>query len=60
MPSLVEIERVVLEKKILKFRQYIFVFRDYLPSLEKARAIHLHKLEPTSPKDALCPVVLVK
>ena len=58
--SLVEIGPVVLEIKILKFRQCIFtisLFRNYLP-LEKGGALHLNKLESPSPKDALCQVWL--
>ena len=47
-----------LEKKILKFRQCIFLlFRNYLP-LEKDGALHFNKLESPLPKDALCQVWL--
>ena len=53
--SLVEIGLVVLEKKIIKFCQCIFVIHNYLP-LEKGRALHLNKLDSPSPKDALCQV----
>ena len=40
--SLIEIgpvHVVILEKEILKFRQYILLFRSYLP-LEKGLALH--------------------
>ena len=56
MPSLVETDPVVLEKKI--FFNFLNVFSlicNYLP-LEKGRALHLNKLESPSPKDALCQV----
>ena len=46
-----------LEKKIFEFRQCILLFRNYLP-LEKSRALHLNKLEPSSPKNAFCQVWL--
>ena len=39
VPSLIEIGPVILEKEILKFRQYILLFRSYLP-LEKGLALH--------------------
>ena len=53
---LIEIDSVVLEKKIFKFRLCIFSIKNYLP-LEKDGALHLNKLE--SPlKDALCQVWL--
>ena len=51
MLSLIEIGRVILEKKIFKFRQCILLFRCHLP-LRKDMALHLSKHE--SPKDALC------
>ena len=59
MPSLVEIDSVVLEKKIFIFGQMnVFSpFRNYLP-LEKSEALHLKKLDFPSPKDALCQVSL--
>ena len=44
MPSLVEIGRVVLEKKILNFVNVFSIFRYYLP-LEKGEALNLKKLE---------------
>ena len=47
--SLVEIGPVVLEK-IFEFHQYVFAIRNYLP-LEKGGALHLNKLESSSPKD---------
>ena len=60
-PGLVEIGPVRLEKKILKFVNVIYLFRDYL-LLKKDVAFHL-----ISPKYALCqvcfeigPVVLEK
>ena len=60
--SLVEIRRVVIEKKIFEFRRCILlpVFHtcSYLP-LENAVALHLNKLESPSLKDdALCQVWL--
>ena len=57
MPNLVEIGQVILEKKIFKFRKYIFANSNYLP-LEKGVALHLDKLESPSPKDALCQVLM--
>ena len=51
--SLVEIGSMVLEKKIFEFRQYILLFRTYLP-LEKGGTLHLNKLESPSPRDTLC------
>ena len=57
LPSLVEIDSVVLEKKIFKFCQCIFSIKNYLP-WEKGGALHLNKLESPSPKDALCQVWL--
>ena len=57
VPSLVEIDPVVLEKKIFQICQCISQFRNYL-SLEKGEALHLNKIESPSPKDALCPVWL--
>ena len=44
-----------LEKKIFEFRQCILLFHYYLP-LEKSRALHLNKLEPSSPKNVFCQV----
>ena len=38
VPSLVEIRKVVLEKKIFQLRLYVSLFRIYLP-LEKGRAL---------------------
>ena len=43
---------ILLEKKILKFRQFIFAFNYYLP-LEKGVGIPLNKFESLSLKDAL-------
>ena len=42
MLCLVEIGPAVLEKKIFKIRQRIFLFRSYLP-LEKGVALQLNK-----------------
>ena len=50
--SLVEIGRVVLEKKIFNFCKCI-----YLP-LEKGGSLHLNKLESPLPKDDVCQVWL--
>ena len=52
MQSLVDVEPVVLEKKIFKVLNVFSIFRNYLP-LEKGGALHLNKLESPSPKDAL-------
>ena len=60
MLSLVDIAGlVVLEKKILKIlSMYFLSICCYLP-LEKGMVLFLNKLEPPSPKDALCQVWLV-
>ena len=55
--SLVEIDVVVLNKKILKNFNIILLFCYYLP-LEKGMAFHLNKLESPSSKDALCQVLM--
>ena len=52
---MVEIGPVVLEKKSLKLRQFFFC--NYVP-LGKGVAFLLNKLEPPSPKGALCQVWL--
>ena len=52
MPSLFEIDPMVLERIILRFRQFIFSI------LKKRVALHLNKIEITSPKDILCQVWL--
>ena len=57
MPRLVEIDPVILEKKILKFRQYIF-FCFYFPLL-KDLVLYLSKFESPLPKDALYQVWLI-
>ena len=49
---------MVQEKKIFKFRQYISLFRNYLP-FEKGGAVHLNKLDSPSPQDALCQVWVI-
>jgi hypothetical protein len=54
---LIEFGLLVLEKKIFKIFQYIFIFRYYLP-LEKGDPLHLNKLESPPPKDDLCQVWL--
>ena len=51
---LVEIGPVVLEKKILKFRQGIFT----ILLLSPLGKVHDPSFEQTSPKDALCQVWL--
>ena len=51
VPNLVEIGLVVLEKKIFKFVNVFWLFRNYLP-LEKGGTLYLNKL------DALCQVWL--
>ena len=58
MPSMVEIGRLVLEKKIFFYFVNVFLLlHNYFP-LEKGGALHLNKLETPSPKDALCQVWL--
>jgi hypothetical protein len=49
IPSLVKIGSVVLEKKIIKWPQFLH-FCDYLP-FEEDLALYLNKLEFPSPKD---------
>ena len=57
MISLLEIDPVVLEKKIFNFVNIFSLLRYYLP-LKKDRALHLNKPESPSPKNALCQVWL--
>ena len=57
MPSLVEIDPEVLEKKIFKVFDRILLFLLNLPLL-KGVALHLNRLESPPPKDALCRVLL--
>ena len=57
MPCLVEIDQVVLEKKISQFRQCNLLFPYFLP-MEKGGVLHFNKREYTSSKDALCQVWL--
>ena len=59
VPSLVEIDPVVLEKKFFKFHKCfsVILIWNYLP-LEKGRSLYLNKLESPSPRDALCQVWL--
>ena len=57
MQSLVEIDPVVLEKKILNFVDVSLIIGNHLP-FEKGGALHLNKLEPPSTKGALCQVWL--
>ena len=52
MPSFFEIDPMVLERIILRFRQSIFSI------LKKRVALHLNKIEFPSPKDILCQVWL--
>ena len=56
MPSLVEIGPVALDTSF-NFLNVFLLFRNYLP-LEKDRALHLNKLQFSSPKDALCQIWL--
>ena len=44
-------------RRFLNFVNVLSLFRNYLP-LEKGGALHLNKLEPSSPKNALCQVWL--
>ena len=46
-----------LRRTFFNLVNVFLLFPDYLP-LGKGRAIHLNKLEPPSPKDALCQVWL--
>ena len=58
MPSLVEIGPVVLEKKyFINFVNIFSLFHTCLP-YEKGAALHLNKLECSSPKDTLYQVWL--
>ena len=58
VPSLVEIGQLVLEKKtFFNFINVYLLFRNYVP-LEKGGALHLNKFDSSSPKDALCQVLL--
>ena len=57
VPSLVGISSVFLEKKIFKFVNVFSLFHYILP-WKKGLALHLNKLESSSPKDALCQVLL--
>ena len=56
MPSLVEIDEVVLEK-ISQFRQCNLLFPYFLP-MEKGGVLHFNKREYTSSKDDFCKVWL--
>ena len=49
VPGLVEIDQLVLEKKIWLFVNVFSQFRNYLP-LEEGRALHLNKLESPHPR----------
>ena len=49
VPSFVEIDPLILEKKILKFVNVFSQFCNYLP-LEQDRALHFNKLESLHPK----------
>ena len=53
MPSLVEIDPVVLEKKIFKVFDIILIFL-LLSPIGKGVTLHLNKLESPPPKNALC------
>ena len=44
-------------RRFFNFDNVFSLFHNYLP-LEKERALHLNKLESSSPKDALCQVWL--
>ena len=59
LPSLVEIDQVVLEERILNFVNVSLPFHNYmyLP-FEKGMTLLLNKFESPSPKDALCQVWL--
>ena len=52
---------VVPQNKLLKCRQCIFAISIAKTTIyKKNMALHFNKLEPTSPKDALCQVSLVE
>ena len=53
VPSLVENERVVLEKIFFHFVNVFSLFHYYFP-LEKGGAFHLYTLQSPLSKDALC------
>ena len=53
MPSLVEIGPVGLVKKIFKVVNLFLLIPNHLP-FGKDVALHLNKLESTSPRDTLC------
>ena len=57
VPNLVEIGPAVLEMKIFKFINVFSLFCNYLP-LKKGWALHLNKLESSSPNEVLCHVWL--
>ena len=57
VPSLVEIDPVLMRRRFFNFVNVFSLFRNYLP-LEKGGALHLNKLESPSPKDVLCQVWL--
>ena len=57
LSRLVEIDPLVLEKKIFNLSMYIRNFFYYIP-LEKGGALHLNKYDPTSPKNSWCQVWL--
>ena len=61
VPSLVEMVPVVLDKKIcFNFVNVFSLFLNYLSlNMYMCEAFHLNKLESTSPKDALCQVLLI-
>ena len=52
MQSLVEIDSMVLKKKILKSVYVFLLFCYYLP-LEKVKTLRLNRLKSPSPKDAV-------
>ena len=49
MPGLVEIDPMVLDKKIFRFRQWILLFRNYLP-LEKGVALYITNFNSLHPR----------
>ena len=57
MPSLVEVERVVLERRFFKVFNVFLLFHNDLP-FEKGVALHLNKLESPPRKNVLCQVWL--
>ena len=59
MPSLVDIDPIVVEKKILDFLNAFSLFPYYLP-FEKGMALYVNKFNSPLPKDVLCQMKLAQ